>query len=116
MVGSVSGRRGLRPHSNTACRTCSFAWLTGENNTRKSQIAAGRAWLRVNLLTTKNGMALKPVSQTFQEYSEMTAHYRKAHQLLAPTGETVQMLGRLGYTPPVPQTPRWSLDAKIKRT
>ncbi len=73
----------------------------------------GRRWLRLNLATTAHGLALHPVSQALQEYPEMREHYDRAHQLLAPEGHTVQMLGRLGYGPSTPPTPRWPLEAKI---
>ena len=35
--------------------------------------------------------------------------------LLAELGEAVQMLGRLGFAPPVPPAPRWPLDARLVR-
>ena len=85
---------------------------TAENN-RKSQIETGRRWLRLNLTTTALGLSLHPVSQALQEYPEMAVHYQTAHKLLADEGETVQMLGRLGYGPEVAQSPRWPLEAKI---
>ena len=43
----------------------------------------------------------------------MAAHYAAAHELLAAPGRTVQMLGRLGYGPVIPRTPRWPLEAKL---
>ena len=45
----------------------------------------------------------------------MDAQYRKVHAMLAPNGGTIQMLCRLGYGPQVPRSPRWPLEAKIKR-
>lgn len=93
--------------------TPAAVWLTSQGNRRKDQINAGRAWLRLNLKTTKAGLARHPVSQALQEYPEMAEQYGRAHRLLASPGETVQMLGRLGYAAPVPQTPRWGLDDKL---
>ncbi|MEM7321216.1 MAG: twin-arginine translocation pathway signal protein, partial [Pseudomonadota bacterium] len=40
--------------------------------------------------------------------------YADVHQMLASQGQTVQMLGRLGYGPDVPQSPRWPLEAKVQ--
>lgn len=114
--GTMSYDAGYDIYKTMFEATPAFVWLTTEDNSRTNQIAAGRAWLRLNLTTTQNGMALQPVSQSLQEYNEMTELYQKAHRMLARDGETVQMLGRLGYAPPVPQTPRWSIDDKIKRT
>jgi hypothetical protein len=96
--------------------TPAFVWLASGGNSREDQIAAGRAWLRLNLSTTASGLALHPVSQCLQEFPEMAEHYRNAHRALAREGETVQMLGRLGYAAPVTPSPRWSLDAKIKHS
>jgi hypothetical protein len=44
----------------------------------------------------------------------MAAHYTAVHDLLAEPGHTVQMLGRLGYGPQTPRTPRWPLEAKLR--
>lgn len=112
--GSFAHEAGYDIYQPMLDATPAFVWLTTPENRRHDQIAAGRAWLRLNLMTTQQGMSLHPVSQCLQEYQEMAEHYRNVHQLLAERGETVQMLGRLGYAVPVPPTPRWSLDAKIR--
>lgn len=91
-------------------------WMVTKDNGRGDQIAAGRDWLRVNLTAAALGLGLQPLSQALQEYPEMGPHYTRAHEMLAPEGGTLQMLGRLGYGPAVPQSPRWPLDAKIVRT
>ena len=93
--------------------TPAFAVIRTQENTREDQIAAGRRWLRLNLTTTSLGMALHPVSQCLQEYPEMAEHYAAAHDMLAKPGETVQMLGRLGYGPDTPFTPRWPLETRL---
>ncbi|MEM7545536.1 MAG: twin-arginine translocation pathway signal protein [Pseudomonadota bacterium] len=93
--------------------TPAYAVVRTAGNSREDQIEAGRRWLRLNLTTTALGLALHPVSQALQEYPEMDKHYKAAHDLLAEPGETVQMLGRLGYGPQTPLTPRWPLEAKI---
>lgn len=91
-------------------------WMVTKDNGRRDQIAAGRDWLRVNLVATALGVGLQPLSQALQEYPEMGPHYTRAHQMLAPEGGTLQMLGRLGYGPKVAQSPRWPLNAKIVGT
>lgn len=93
--------------------TPAFAVIRTPSNTREDQIAAGRQWLRLNLTTTGLGLALHPVSQCLQEYPEVAAQYNSAHEMLAKPGETVQMLGRLGYGPETPFTPRWPLETRI---
>lgn len=114
--GTLAYQTGLDMYQDMFVATPAFIWLTTADNSRESQIAAGQAWLRLNLITTQQGLALHPVSQCLQEYPQMQAHYQHAHQLLADEGETVQMLGRLGYAAAVPPTPRWSLDEKIRNT
>lgn len=112
--GSFGYRTGLEMYREMLHATPAFVWLSTPDNRRETQIAAGQAWLRLNLLATQHGMALHPVSQCLQEFPEMEPHYQRAHQLLAEGGETVQMLGRLGYAAPVPPSPRWRLDDKIR--
>ncbi|HDZ09507.1 Acg family FMN-binding oxidoreductase [Pseudohongiella sp.] len=114
--GTLAYQTGLNMYQDMFAATPAFVWLTTADNSRESQIAAGQAWLRLNLTTTQQGMALHPVSQCLQEYPQMQTHYQRGHQLLANDGETVQMLGRLGYAAAVPPTPRWSLDEKIRVT
>jgi len=113
---SMSYRTGLDMYREMLAATPAYVWLTSPGNSRESQIQAGRAWLQLNLLCTSHGLALHPVSQCLQEFPEMSEHYRTAHQLIAQPGETVQMLGRLRYASPVPPTPRWTLDEKIRST
>lgn len=43
----------------------------------------------------------------------MEEDYSKIHELLVSPGETIQMLGRLGYGLAVPVSPRWPVEAKI---
>ncbi len=84
-----------------------------KTNTRIDQINAGQNWVRINLMTTQLGIGLHPMSQLLQEYSEMKDMYAKCHKMLAEEGETVQMLGRIGYGAQVSPTPRWPLSKKI---
>jgi hypothetical protein len=114
--GAFAYQAALDMYQTTFAATPAFVWVATSGNSREDQIAAGQAWLRLNLLTTQQGMALHPVSQCLQEYPEMQAHYQRAHELLAEPGETVQMLGRLGYAATVGRTPRWRLDEKISTT
>jgi len=112
--GTMGYQAGIDRYEPMIAATPAFVWLASPANGRTDQIAAGRAWLRLNLATTLAGLALHPVSQCLQEYPAMAAHHARAHTLLARSGETVQMLGRLGYAGVAPRTPRWSLDARLK--
>jgi len=100
--------------AKTFAATPSFLWLVSPGNTRPDQIAAGRSWVRLHLAATALGMSMQPVSQSLQEYPEMSDHYAAIHGLLAQKGETVQMLGRLGFGPKQAPAPRWPLETRMQ--
>jgi len=106
-------QQGVEIYREMLAATPAYAVLASATNTRADQIDTGRKWLRLNLMTTRLGLALHPVSQALQEYPEMAAHYKSAHDMLAQPGHTVQMLGRLGFGPEVQETPRWPLETRI---
>jgi len=110
---STGFQEGVKVYEEMLHATPAYVVLTTPGNVRADQIAAGRNWLRLNLETTRLGLSLHPVSQALQEYEEMAPHYDELHQMLAKSGETVQMLGRLGYGPKTPRTPRWPLETRI---
>lgn len=111
---SAEFKQGFEIYDKMLAATPAYVSIATAGNDRADQIAAGRRWLRLNLTTTGLGLALHPVSQALQEYPEMAAHRADIHALLAKPGDTVQMLGRLGYGPATPRTPRWPLEARIR--
>lgn len=114
--GSFAWQTGLDMYQTMFAATPALVWLCTPGNSREQQIAAGHAWVRLNLMTTQSGLALHPVSQCLQEYPQMATHFSQAREMLSQPGETVQMLGRLGYAASVAHTPRWGLDEKIRHT
>ncbi len=104
----------LRFQTDAIRATPAFFWLTSKGNSRLDQIAAGRVWLRAHLQATALGGDVQPLSQALQEYAEMASLYQQAHQMLAPEGGTVQMLGRLGFGPATGPAPRWPLETRLK--
>ncbi|MEZ5920248.1 MAG: hypothetical protein R3C60_02740 [Parvularculaceae bacterium] len=91
-----------------------FVWTTTAENTRRDQLAAGAAWVRMNQTATQAGLAFHPLSQALQEFPEMAAPYARIHALLARnSGATVQMLARIGYAKTPPPSPREPLEAKL---
>ena len=106
------GREAVLANTETAM---AHVWMVSATNTRTDQLNAGRDWMRLHLATTPTDVAIHPISQALQEYPEMVPSYRRAHDMLAPDGGTVQMLARLGHAAPVPPSPRWSLDAVLTR-
>ncbi len=111
---SMSFKTGVSIYEEMLQATPAYAVITTPGNSRLEQLDAGRQWLRLNLATTLAGVALHPISQCLQEFPEMADVYARAQDLMGADGEVVQMLGRLGYGPQTPQTPRWPLDAKLK--
>lgn len=110
---STEFQQGAKIYNEMLMATPAYVVVKTSQNDRLAQLNAGRRWLRLNLTTTSLGLALHPASQALQEYPEMAKNYSKIHRLLADNGETVQMLGRLGYGPQVSVTPRWPLEAKL---
>lgn len=91
-----------------------FVATSTATNSRVDQIAAGRAWVRMQLAATREGVAFHPLSQALQEFAEMRGPYVRAHAMLAhQAGATVQMLARVGYAPAAPPAPREALEAKL---
>lgn len=98
--------------------TPAFFWLVTEGNDRKTQVNAGRAYVRAQLAATAHGLSMQPLSQALQEYPEQAASYAAIHALLdaPPPRFTVQMWTRLGYAPKVGPAPRRGLEAQIIKT
>jgi nitroreductase len=105
------------------CRSAmGFVWITTAGNTRRQQIEAGRAYVRMQLKASELGLGVHPMSQALQEFAEMKPHYETVHQLIlrknAPRSEsddTVQMFCRVGYTAsPPPATPRRALERFVQ--
>lgn len=111
---SQSYRSGFAIYDRMLAATPAYAVITTPGNRREDQIAAGRAWMRLNLTATAQGLALHPVSQCLQEFAEMAGPRARVHGLLATAGETVQMLGRVGFGPAaLPPSPRWPLESRM---
>ena len=97
--------------------TPAFFWMVTEGNDRKTQINAGRAYVRAQLAATAQGLSMQPLSQALQEYPEQAVPYAQIHALLKapPPKYTVQMWARLGHAPPVQPAPRRALEAHIMK-
>lgn len=94
-----------------------FFWLASPDNTRPTQVAAGRAYVRSHLLATAAGVDMHPLSQALQEFPEMRDPFEAIHKTLGLTGsgETLQMLSRVGFaTEPRGPSPRRSLESLLR--
>ena len=113
--GTMAYQGGIDYALGWAEATRSFGWITTRDNSRASQVQSGRAYVRLNLAATANGIAMHPVSQLLQEYPEM-ADLQRAFltEIGPPAGHTVQMLFRLGYADRPAPSPRRPLDAILR--
>jgi hypothetical protein len=95
--------------------TPAYLWIMTEGNSRQQQVAAGSAYVRVNLAGTALGLSMHPNQQSLQEFPEVAEQHAAIHALLGASspGNTVQMLARLGRVRidegPVSPSPRREL-------
>ncbi len=96
--------------------TPGFLWMVTSGNDRATQVNAGRAYARVQLAATAQGLAMQPLSQALQEYAEQRQPYADIHALAGATapGATVQMWARVGYAGAVEPAPRRRLQDFIR--
>ena len=110
---SFAFRSGRDMYHGMFAATPAFGWLTTAGNTRRDQVAAGRAYARLNLQAAALGVALHPVSQVLQEFPEMADLQRRFLAAVGAEGRTVQMLVRLGYADAPAPSPRRPLEDLI---
>ena len=94
-----------------------FFWLASLDNTRPTQVASGRAYVRAHLLATTAGVDMHPLSQALQEFSEMRGPREAIHKALGlgASGATLQMLARVGFaTESHGPSPRRSLESLLQ--
>ena len=111
---SAAFKQGLDMYHRLIHTAMGYVWIVTEDNGRKSQLDAGRSWMRLNLTATQNGVAIHPLSQALQEYREMATIYDELHrelQVAAPA--RVQMFARIGYGPEIDPSPRWEMDKSL---
>ena len=115
---SFATRGQLTDFNAKLATTPSFLWMVSDGNDRVTQVNAGRAYARVQLAATAQGVSMQPLSQALQEYPEQAAPYVEIHRLpgAQQPSQTVQMWARVGYAPPVDPAPRRGVAAHIARS
>ena len=89
-------------------------WIKTPTNTRADQLEAGRRYVRACLRTASRGLNIHPMSQSLQEYAEVSAAFASVHKLLGASGnERIQMLARIGYGTQKGPAPRWPMESHI---
>lgn len=112
--GSTAYEQGIAIYREMLDSAQGYVWLTAEENTRVSQIEAGRSWVRVNLAAQAAGLAIHPLSQILQEFDEMAGLRRAVHaELGVDAPGLIHMLARVGYSKPVKASPRWPLETRL---
>jgi hypothetical protein len=114
--GTIAYQTGIDMYDEMLNSTPNYILLKTDNNDRSAQINTGKKWARLNLKTTEMGLSIHPCSQALQEYPEMKNLYTNIHKTYAEKGQTIQMLGRLGYGPALSPSPRWSIEEKIRKS
>ncbi len=112
---SAASRQGFDMYQAMLAAAPSYLTVVAPDGSRSATLAAGRAYLRANLLATALGLSLHPVSQALQEFPEMDMTRGRLDKLLdTQAPKRLHMLARLGYGPSTPQTPRWAASTRIR--
>lgn len=112
---STANKEGTKIWRELAETAPAFIWIISADNTRTTQIAAGRAYARQNLNAAALGLSMHPWSMALQEYTEMADLYTEQQTMLgATTAAPIQMLARIGYGPKIDPAPRRGLDAHVR--
>ena len=114
---SHSYQIGLDMIDEGAMTSMGFVWISTMGNDRVTQIEAGRAYMRIALQVSADGLAMQPMSQALQEYAAMASYYKTLHESLTnQPGKRVQMLARLGFAKDVGPAPRWPMETRVKES
>jgi hypothetical protein len=111
--GTMAFQGGLDYAMAGYASAAAFGWLSTPGNDRAQQVAAGRAYVRLNLKASELGVAMQPHSQALQEFPEMAGLFAAMRAATGvDDGSTLQMFFRLGYAakPPGP-SPRRPVEA-----
>jgi len=112
--GSTAFEQGVKMYDPIIHSAQGFTWIKSADDTRVTQLQAGRAWVRMNLAAQQVGLCIHPLSQILQEFPEMAVPYQAIRdELDVEAGGAVQMLGRIGYTKFPAASPRWPLESKL---
>ncbi len=91
-----------------------FAMIISKNNSRTTQVETGMLYARFQLKASTMGISMQPLSQSLQEFPEMSELYKQVHNEFAVSGQTIQMLVRMGRANEVLHSPRRDVIELIK--
>ncbi|WP_298337506.1 hypothetical protein [uncultured Erythrobacter sp.] len=114
-MNSSTFKTGLDQMNETYGSVPALIWITTPSNTRADQIEAGRQYVRANLQAAALGLAMHPMSQSLQEYEEVSENFGAVHRLIGASGdERIQMLARVGYGVSIEPSPRWPVEKFVR--
>lgn len=113
--GTTAYKQGLELYDPLTESAAGYVWITSSSKDRMAELAAGRAYARLNLRATALGIAMHPMSQALQEYAEMSA-LKAATEKVVGLGpdKCLQMLARIGYGGKIPPSPRRGLAEHLR--
>lgn len=111
----IAARRAINDSIDAANHTHAWVWLVSDDNSRRAQLDAGRAYLRVDLTAASLGLAIQPNSQVLQEFAQMQELYLKFHREVdVAEPSRVQMLARIGYATRPNPAPRRAVASLLR--
>jgi hypothetical protein len=111
----MAAHRALKESIDAADNTHAWIWLVSADNSRRTQIETGRAYLRTDLTAAALGLAIQPNSQVLQEFTEMRQLYENFHREVGVTAPSrVQMLARIGYATRPNPAPRRAVASVVR--
>jgi hypothetical protein len=115
---SASVQKQIDDFNDTIASTPAFFWMTTEDNSRTTQLLAGRAYVRAQLAATEYGLSMQPLQQALQEYPEQSESHAAIHDLAGARrpAQTVQMWARIGYGPRIGPSPRRGLESHLVKS
>lgn len=113
--GTKAYQQGLEQYDPLAKSAAGYVWIISDTKDRYAELAAGRAYARLNLRATALGIAMHPMSQALQEYAEMSTIKAETEKVvgMAPD-KCLQMLARIGYGGKVSPSPRRGLAEHLR--
>lgn len=113
--GTKVYQQGLEQYDPLAKSAAGYVWIISDTKDRYAEVAAGRAYARLNLRATALGIAMHPMSQALQEYAEMSAIKAETEKAVGMSPDKcLQMLARIGYAGKVPPSPRRGLSEHLR--
>jgi hypothetical protein len=111
----VAAKSAVDSSIEAANHTHAWAWLSSADNSRRTQIEAGRAYLRADLAAAQLGLAIHPNSQVLQEFEAMSTLFGQFHaEVGVAQPARVQMFVRLGYAARPEPAPRRPLGRLVR--